>query len=184
MYVCGRNHIKTGRIKRPVQAPGFPPGQRPSLLAHPTLLLALFIIIKDGTTQHSDRVCPPNIACGNKDIFTCENICYLMRPDSVHCHTEYSPDNSSGFFVNNPAFTAVGIFHISIWRHTHSPALPLILLLIRRFFEMSLAYHSLKRFLIGASSFSPSAVSILSDTATSLISCSGKSSSVSFPTSI
>lgn len=34
---------------------------------------------------------------------------------------------------------------------------------------MSLAYHSLKRFFIGASSFSPSAVSILSDMASATV---------------
>ena len=114
---------------------------------------------------------------------TCRN---LLRSIPLQGHTVNPAYHLGRFLVHNPVFGIVRVLDVAIGRlsHRRSPALPLILLLMRRFLLMSRAYHSLNRLRMGASSFSPSAVSMLSETATKRMSCSGKNSSVSRPTSM
>lgn len=91
----------------------------------------------------------------------------LLCFHAIQGHTVDTLDHLGGLIVYVPVFRVIRVFHIAIGRLSHRLArIALDLILIRRFLEMSRAYHSLNRLRIGASSFSPSAVSMLSETAT------------------
>ena len=86
---------------------------------------------------------------------------------------ENPANNNSGFLINDPALGVVGSFMFPRMAVSGSPVLPLTLLEMRRFLEMSLAYHSFMILRNGASSSSPSRLSTPSKR-TQRISCSGR----------